>query len=88
MTVAGACKPATVELLDRAVATFTSDPPSPEVATLFAELEDRYDRSIKENLAHHEGVARIKRDKLFRQTEAVLAAVHDEFRVGLSSVLA
>lgn len=77
-----------VEMFDRAVAIFTSDPPSPEVAALLAELEDRYDRSIEENLAHHERVARMKRDELFRQSEAVLAAVHDEFRVCLSSVLA
>lgn len=77
-----------VELLDRAVAIFTSDPPSSEVAALLAELEDRYDRSIEENLAHHERVARMKMDELFRQSEAVLAAVHDEFRVCLSSVLA
>lgn len=77
-----------VELLDRAVAIFTSDPPSPKVAAPLAELEDRYDRTIEENLARHERVARMKRDQLFHQSEAALAAVHDEFRVCLSSVLA
>lgn len=77
-----------VELWDRAVAIFTSDPPSPEVAALLAELEDRYDRTIEENLARHERVARMKKDELFRQSEAALAAVHDEFCVWLSSVLA
>lgn len=73
-----------VELLDRSEAIFPSDPP-PEVAALLAELEDRYDRTIEENLARHERVARMKRDELFRQSEAALAAVHDEFRVCLSS---
>lgn len=75
-----------VELLDRAEAIFTSDPLSPEVAALLAGLEGRYDRTIEENLARYDRVARMKRDELFRQSEAALAAVHDEFRVCLSSV--
>lgn len=74
-----------VELLDRAEAKFSSDPLSPEVAALMAELETTYDRTIEENLARHERVARMKRNELFRQSEAALAAVHDEFRVCISS---
>lgn len=74
-----------VELLDRAEANFASDPLSPKVAGLMAELEGTYDRTIEENLARHERVARMKRDELFRQSEAALAAVHDEFRVCLPS---
>ena len=70
-----------VELLNRAEATFTSDPLSPEVAALLTELEGQYDRTTEEYLTHHERVAGMKRDELLCQREAALAAVHDEFQV-------
>lgn len=83
VAVAGAWKPAMVELLNRTESNLTSNHLSPEVAALLTELEGQYDHTTKEKLARHESLVGMKRDELLLQSEAAIAAAHDEFRVCL-----